>query len=105
MKRKKIRRPPPTPEQTCGMALRVVRLKLGLTMRQVSQETGIALPTLNSLELGLGRNFNVNMKHLLADYYKLPVLELFPEIREQVDQLLGKGRHIQMFFREEPRKD
>lgn len=95
--KRKVHRPNRTPEQTCGVALRCLRLKLGLTMRQVSMETGIALATLNSLELGLGRNFNVQTKHRLSDYYKRPVMDLFPEIQEQIDLLKGKGRQVPMF--------
>jgi transcriptional regulator with XRE-family HTH domain len=106
IRRIKPRGQPRTEEQIRALSLRVTRLKKGLTLRQVSEQTGISLSTIAALEQGMGKNFRAELKHTLADFYGKPVFVLFPEIREQVDLLLGKRRQIQMFLaKEELRKD
>lgn len=78
-------------------SLRELRLKKGLTLQQVEEKTGIALGTIQALETGRGKNYNIVIKQTLADFYELPLRELFPELNILFEQLQGKTRQIQMF--------
>jgi transcriptional regulator with XRE-family HTH domain len=78
-------------------SLRVLRQDAKLTIRELSEKTGVNDAVIQGLEVGKGKGFNVAVKHTLADFFHVPVELLFPEIQEQVDLLLGKSRRVQMF--------
>jgi len=87
-------------------SLRGLRKEAGLTLQQLSERTGINLCTIQALETGRGKGFNVVIKQTLADYFHCPMRVLFPELNAQIELLLGKKRQIQMFLpREEIKKD
>jgi len=84
--------------------LRELRLASSLTMQDLCDKTGVSLSTIQVLETSKERrkNYSITAKHTLADFFHVPARLLFPEIQEQVDELLGKNRQVQMFV---PRED
>lgn len=87
-------------------SLRDLRTARKLTLYQVSEKTGIPFSTIRALEVGQGKGFNVVIKQTLADFYELPLRELFPELQILFEELQGKRHQVQMFFNsEEPKKD
>jgi transcriptional regulator with XRE-family HTH domain len=93
-------------KKTKAYSLRELRLEKGLTLQQVEEKTGVALGTIQALETGRGKNYNIVIKQTLADFYELPLRELFPELQILFEELQGKRHQVQMFFNnEEPKKD
>jgi transcriptional regulator with XRE-family HTH domain len=90
-------------------SLRKLRLDAGLTLQQLSEKTGIGASTIQVFETSKKRreNYDVVMKHQLADFFHVPVRLLFPEINQQAARLLGVRKiQIQEFiFSEEAKKD
>jgi len=87
-----------------ALTLRAMRKSKGLTMQAVSEQTNIPLATIQALETGRGKNYNVELKHTLADFYHIPMLTLFPEERERIELIKGTHRQVQMFIPREERK-
>ena len=85
--------------------LKDVRLKEGVTLRALSAATGVPVSTIWVLENGKGEGFSAVTKHVLADFFHVPFLSMWPEEFEKVKEILGGSFQMQMFFREEPRKD
>lgn len=80
-----------------GLVLRELRRGRGLTLQEVSAQTGISLSTIQALETGRGKNYNVTIKHTLADFFEVDFFALWPEERERIEQIMGKGRTRQLF--------
>lgn len=84
-------------KKTKAYSLRKLRLAKGLTLQQVEEKTGVSLAMIQAFETGRGKNFSIVAKQTLADFYELPLRELFPELNILFEQLQGKTRQIQMF--------
>lgn len=78
-------------------SLRGLRKAAGLTIQQVSEQTGIPYSTVQALESGRGKGFDVNTKNKLAGFYKVPMVEVFAEERERAALILGGHVQLQMF--------
>lgn len=61
-----------------GERLREVRVKRGLTLKDVSQQIDISIPTLSRVERGDAKEIESKTLFALCDWAKLP-LELFQE--------------------------
>ena len=79
-----------------SLSLRELRLAAGLSIQDVSAKTGIPSSTVQAIEIGRGRNFSAGAKHMLAHFFKVDPLALFPELEEQIAALAGTGRKVQI---------
>src|SRR4030042_5101969 len=79
-----------------SLSLRELRLAAGLSIERLSVSTGIAYSVIQALEIGRGRNFSAGAKHMLAHFFKVDPLALFPELEEQIAALAGTGRKVQI---------
>lgn len=61
------------------ISLRMIRKQWGLTIEQLSLNSGIPYSTIQALEKGRGKNFSLITKHTLADYFGVGVFKVFPE--------------------------
>jgi len=61
-----------------GGRLREVRVERELTLKDVSQETGVSIPTLSRVERGDAKEIESKTLFVLSDWAKLP-LELFQD--------------------------
>jgi DNA-binding XRE family transcriptional regulator len=91
-------------DRLLALTLRDLRKSKGLTLQAVSEQTGIPLATIQALETGRGKNYNVELKHTLADFYGVPMLDLFAEERERIEHIKGTVRQVQMFIPREQNK-
>ena len=83
--------------------LKNVRLKDGISLKALSAATGIPVSTIWVLENEKGRGFKASIKHILADYFGVPFLSMWPEELEKVREILGGEIQLRMFFRDEKR--
>ena len=79
-----------------SLSLRKLRLAAGLSIQDVSITTKIPFSVIQGLETGRGRNFSAGAKHMLAHFFKVDPLALFPELEEQIAALAGTGRKVQI---------
>jgi transcriptional regulator with XRE-family HTH domain len=63
--------------------LRGIRKQSGLTIEQVSLDTGIPFSTIQALEKGRGKKFSLITKHTLTDYFGVGLFKAFPEDAER----------------------
>lgn len=68
-------------------SLKELRKAKGLTLQELSEQTGIKLPTLQALESGRGTGFKDHFKITLSDFFQVPLKHLFPEIQQEINRL------------------
>jgi transcriptional regulator with XRE-family HTH domain len=87
-------------------SLKALRKDRGLTIQQVSEKSGVPYSTVQAIESGRGKGFDVMTKCKLADVFEVPVFLVFPEELERSKVFFGAAKKLQMFdLRTETKKD
>lgn len=70
--------PIPDPENSSVSFLREVRKSLNLTLRDVSERSGVAFSYISNLERGVMSNPSIGAARAIAGVYGMTIDELFP---------------------------
>jgi len=76
--------------------IKQLRKAEGLTLQELARRVDIPYSTLHVLESGQGKNFNVAMKHAIADYFHVSLFSLFPEEWQRVQEIMGDQKQLKL---------
>lgn len=70
------------------MSMKEARLAAGLTLEQVAAAAGISYSAVRALEIGIGKNYSVAIKHSVSSVLGVPFFSIFPEEWEKLGGLM-----------------